>query len=106
MTINTAPPIPTQLWYGYLDESGDVALFSGGRCLVVAVLLTTTPRPIELHVKRARKTLGRRARPDELKATQVETGVTKRLLQAVMDEDIEIMAVVIDKQAILRSPVD
>jgi len=83
-----------------------VALFSGSRRLVVAVLLTTTPRPIELHVKRARKTLGRRARPDELKATQVETAVTKRLLQAIMDENIEIVVVVVDKEVILRPPVD
>ncbi len=106
MTTGTALSTPIQLWYGYLDESGDVAIFSGGRYLVVALLLTTNPRPIDLHIKRARKTLGRRAKPDEMKATQVERGVTERLLESMLDEDIEIVAVVIDKQSILRPPVD
>ncbi len=81
-------PVQTsdQLWYGYLDESGDTALFSGSQYLIVAVLLTTSPRALELHIKRARSTLGRRARTDEFKATAVETAVTRRLLGAIIDE--------------------
>jgi hypothetical protein len=39
-------------------------------------LITRNPRPIELHVKRARKSLGRRATADELKAANVEMTVT------------------------------
>lgn len=99
-------PVQTsdQLWYGYLDESGDTALFSGSQYLIVAVLLTTSPRALELHIKRARSTLGRRARTDEFKATAVETAITRRLLHAITDEDIEISAVVIEKRAILRPP--
>lgn len=80
--------------------------FSGSRYLVVAVLITRTPRPIELHVKRTRKGLGRRARPDELKAADLETTVIERLLKAIAEEDVEIMAVIVDKQAILRPPAD
>jgi hypothetical protein len=95
-----------QLWYGYLDEAGDVAPFGGSRCLVVAVLLTLDPRPIELHIKRARKTLGRKAKVDEMKATAVETSVTLRLLQALIDEEIEILTTVVDKRNIRRPPVD
>ena len=92
--------------YGYLDESDDVVPFSGSRYLVIAVLITRTPRPIELHVKRTRKGLGRRARPDELKAADLETTVIERLLKAIAEEDVEIMAVIVDKQAILRPPAD
>ena len=98
--------MPDQPWYGYLDESGDVAPFRGSRHLIVTILLTPNPRPIELHVKRARKALGRKARPDEMKATAVETTVVQRLLQAIIDENTEIIAVVADKQAILRPPDD
>lgn len=55
--------------YGFLDEAGGVDPFSGSRFLVIAVLITDVPRPIELHVKRTRESLGRKARPDEMKAT-------------------------------------
>lgn len=90
--------------YGFLDESGNVDPFSGSRYLVVAVLLAKNPRPIELHVKRARKTLRRKAKLDELKASDLETKVTERLLQAIADEEIEIVTTIIDKQVILRPP--
>jgi hypothetical protein len=60
--------------YGFLDESGGADPFSGSHFLVVGVLSTNVPRPIEpcpeqgrrVHVKRARKSLGRKARPDEM----------------------------------------
>ena len=102
------------LYYGFLDESGDVVPFSGSRHLVIAVLITRNPRPIEpcpeqsrrVHVKRARRSLRRRARIDELKAADVETTVTERLLRAIAEEDVEIMVVIVNKQAILRPPAD
>lgn len=74
--------------YAYLDESGDVAPFSGSRFLVVAVLVTETPRPIELHVKRARQSLGRNAPSEELKATWSEPQVVERLLRSIAQEDV------------------
>ncbi|MBI4672655.1 MAG: DUF3800 domain-containing protein [Chloroflexi bacterium] len=86
--------------------SGDVAPFAGSRHLVVAVLITKDPRPIELHVKRARKSLGRRANLDELKAADVQSGVIGRLLQAIVEEDVEIVAVIVDKRSILKPPGD
>jgi hypothetical protein len=94
------------LHYAYLDESGDAAPFWGSRYLVVAVLITRDPRPIELHVKRARKSLGRKARSDELKAANLKTSVTGRLLAAIADEEIEIMTIVVNKRVILRPPSD
>jgi hypothetical protein len=90
------------LRYGYLDESGDVAPFAGSRYLIVAILITSDPRPIELHIKRARRALGRKAKSDELKAADLERVVTEGLLKSLVEEDIEIVASVVDKRAILR----
>lgn len=92
--------------YADLDESGDVAPFSGSRFLVVAVLVTETPRPIELHVKRARQSLGRKALSGELKATWCEPQVIERLLHSITEEDVHIVAVVVNKRVIVRPPVD
>jgi hypothetical protein len=92
--------------YGFLDESGSADPFSGSHVLVVAVLATKIPRPIELHVKRARKRLGRKARPDEMKATVLEERVIERLLCSIVEEDVEIVAIIVDKRAILRPPKD
>lgn len=93
-------------YFGYIDESGDVAPFSGSKHLVVSLLVTKNPRPIELHIKRTRKSLRRKARLDELKATEVEAIVSERLLRSIADEDIEIVSVIVNKQAILRPPAD
>lgn len=90
--------------YAYLDESGDVAPFSGSRFLVVAVLLTGSPRAIELHVKRARQSLGRKARQDELKATWSEPPIIERLLGSIAQEEVQIVTVIVDKRAIVRPP--
>jgi len=92
--------------YGFLDESGGADPFSGSHFLVVAVLSTHVPRPIELHVKRARKSLGRKARPDEMKAAVLEERIIERLLQSIVEEDIEIVTVIVDKRVILRPPKD
>lgn len=92
--------------YGFLDESGGADPFSGSRFLVVTVLLSTAIRPIELHVKRARQSLGRKARPDEMKAAALEHRVVERLLQSIAAEDVKIVAVIVDKWAILYPPKD
>lgn len=92
--------------FGFLDESGGVDPFSGSHVIVVAALMTDAPRTIELHVKRTRQKLGRRTRAHELKAASSEERVIVRLLQSISDEDVEIVAVVVDKRAILRPPDD
>lgn len=94
------------LYYGYIDESGDVVPFYGSRFLVVTALLTANPRPIELHIKRARASLGRKAGLDELHASTTAIHVTERLLKALTDEEIEVLAVILDKQMIVRPPAD
>lgn len=90
--------------FGFLDESGGVDPFSGSHILVVAALTTHIPRRIELHVKRVRQKLGRRARVGELKAASSENQVITSLLRSIAEEDIDIMTVVVDKQTILRPP--
>jgi hypothetical protein len=92
--------------YAYLDESADVAPFSGSRFLVVAVLVTESPRPIELHVRRARQSLGRKVRLDELKATWSEPRVIVRLLNSIAQEEISVVAVMVDRRAIVRPPAE
>lgn len=74
--------------------------------MVVAVLTTNNPRPIELHVKRAREKLSRKARPDEMKATHLQRRVIEGLLKRIADEDVEIISVIVDKRAIQRPPED
>jgi hypothetical protein len=91
---------------GFLDESGGADPFSGSHFLVVAILCADNPRPLELHVKRARKSLGRKAHADELKATMLTAPIVERLLHSIAEEDVEIVVVVVDKGAILRPPND
>lgn len=92
--------------YGFVDESGDVNPFSGSRFLVVTALVTCDARPIELHVKRAREKLGRRALSNELKATSSTHHVVERLLRCISEEEVVIVTVVFDKRTIRRPPED
>lgn len=92
--------------YGFLDESGGVDPFSGSHVLVVALLTTHTPRKIERHVKRAHQKLGHHVRMTELKASSSSQRVVTRFLTAIATEDIEIIAVIVDKRAIQRPPTD
>lgn len=92
--------------YGYLDEAGGADPYSGSRFLVVAAFTTPTVRPIELHMKRAHQALGRAVQTDELKASTQSQSVNERLLRAIAEEDMSIVAVIIDKRAILRPPKD
>ena len=56
------------LCHAFIDESGTVAPFSGSHFLVIALLGTTRPRPIELLVKRALKKYGTSLASGEMKA--------------------------------------
>jgi len=94
------------MYYGFLDEAGGADPFSGSHFLVVAVLTTNVPRPIELHVKRARQRLREKPASGEIKATHSRERVIERLLTALAQEDIQIVAEIVDKQAILRPPED
>ena len=92
--------------YAARDESGDVSVHSHASHFVVAALLTKAPRAIELHVKRARAALGQRARTEELKASATDESITGRFIQAIAAEEVEVIAAVLDKRAILRPPAE
>ncbi len=70
------------------------------------MLVTESSRAIELHVKRARQSLGRKVRQNELKATWSEPQVIERLLSSIAQEDIKIVTVVVNKRAIVRPPAE
>lgn len=84
----------------FTDESGMPSPAAPGHHFVVAVLVTRSGRTIELHVRRARRSLRRRRPVSELKAAQSEPRVIRRLLEAIADEPCEIYAVVVDKRGI------
>jgi len=94
------------LHHAFIDESGTVAPFSGSHFLVIALLGTTRPRQIELHVKRALKKYGTSLASGEMKADASREVVVKQLLQAIAQETVTIIAVVVDKQNIARPPND
>jgi hypothetical protein len=86
------------MYFAFVDESGTPAASSGGRYLVVAVLVTATTRPVELHVRRARRALHRRQPTSELKAANSDVRVIRQMLEAIAAETCEIFGVVVDKQ--------
>jgi hypothetical protein len=94
------------LHYTFIDESGTVAPFSGSHFLVIALLGTTRSRPIELHVRRAFKKYGTSLASGEMKADASREIVVKQLLQAIAQEPVTIVAVIVDKRDIVRPPKD
>jgi hypothetical protein len=84
----------------YVDESGTPSPVDGSRYFTVAVLMPATPRVIELHIRRARRSLHRRTPLSELKAAQSDPIVIRRLLEAIGGEPCEICAIVVDKQGV------
>ncbi len=77
---------PTVPHYAFVDESGTVAPFSGSRYLVIALLVSTSPRPIELHVRRMQKRYGTSLRSGEMKANASREPVIADLLRALAEE--------------------
>ncbi len=92
--------------YAFLDESGDEIPFGGEPYLVVALLSTGRPRALELAVTHARRKYGASLASGEMKADASPPEVTAWLLRAIAAAPIEIVAVILDKAAILRPPAD
>ncbi len=84
----------------FVDESGAPSPADGGRFLAMAVLVVESSRSIELHVRRARRSLHRHAPISELKAAQANEDVIRRFLRAIADEPCEIYGVILDKSRI------
>lgn len=92
--------------YAFIDESGTASPFSGSRYLVIALLASTTPRAIEMHVRRMQKKYGSSLRSGEMKANASRESVIINLLQALTTEPVQIIAIIVDKSAIVRPPTD
>jgi len=92
--------------YGFLDETGDVSPFKGSRFLIVAILITDSPRSVERHVKRVRQKLRRKPKSGEMKASHSSEQVVKQLLYRLAKEDITIVSVVVDKQNFVKPLAD
>jgi hypothetical protein len=89
-----------QMHLAYVDESGAPSPADGNRYLAVAVLVPLTPRVIELHVRRARRSLRRRTPSGEPKAAQSNPVVVRTLLEAIAGEPCGICAVIVDKRGV------
>jgi len=86
--------------FAYVDESGAPSAGDGNRYFAVAVLILPAPRAIELHIRRARRSLHRRMPSAELKAAQSAPVVISKLLEAIGSEPCEICAVIVDKRGV------
>jgi len=95
------------LYYAFLDESGGVALFAPGeRFLVVAVVITRQPRPLELVIKRARQQFGASLSSGEMKAARSTDKAIRWILATIARQDVQIATVIVDKHGMVRPPRD
>ena len=90
--------------YSFIDKSGTTSPFSGSRFFVVALLDTRNPRKVELHVRRLHKRFGTSLKSGEMKANESQEKTIRRFLSTIANEQIEIIAIIVDKKSILRNP--
>ena len=98
--------MPVGLQYAFIDESGTVGASHGSHFLVVAVLTTASPRHLELPVRRALKKYGGSLTHGELKATHASEKANLRMLETIAGQDVQIVAVIVNQDAIARQPKD
>lgn len=82
--------------YAFIDESGTVGAKTGTRFLIVVVLSVSQPRVLELTIRRAIKKYGAKVASGEIKAADFEEVAILRLLQALVKEDLTVMASSVD----------
>ena len=89
-------------WYGFLDESGDVGYSdASSHYLVVAILAVADVNILRRAVKMIRQRFRKKLRDiPELKAAQTPTRIILKLLRRVVQSDLEIFAVVVNKHKI------
>ena len=92
----------------FLDESGNVTPFNRRECFLAVAFIAGsifTCRSVRLHVKRLRTTVGLRRR-QEIKAANSSPDQILRFLEAIAEEDIYIVATIVDKRYVYREPDD
>lgn len=88
----------------FVDESGAPSPAHASSHLVVAALVVVSGRGLELHVRRARRALRRRAAiSGELKASDCDPRTIRRMLEAIAEEPCEIYAVAMDKRGLAEN---
>lgn len=91
--------------YAFIDEFGGVGIFAPDEpVLVVAAVITTVPRNLELVIRRVHRSLGAGSAVSELKASRSDVRVIRRVLQSVAAQDVAIIIVVVDKRRLLEAP--
>ncbi|MFQ6015931.1 MAG: DUF3800 domain-containing protein [Anaerolineae bacterium] len=105
--LSTIRAMAELLHHAFLDESGGIAIFvENDLFLVIAVLVTRNPRPVELLIKRAFKRFGTSLASGEMKAAHSEEKTIRWILAAIAQQEVEIVTVVVDKRGITKPPKD
>jgi hypothetical protein len=89
--------------HGFLDETGDVGWAKGAtRYLIVAAIITSNPHWLRKAVIKTRKRLRKKLKQiPELRAKRTPRKVVAKLLRYVATLDVEIVAVILDKESSL-----
>ena len=89
--------------YGFLDESGDVDFTAAATVnFVVVIVVVGRLRPLQIAVKKLRRDFGRHLKTvSELKASQNDPRITRRLLTRAVEAGFEALAVVVDKRKLV-----
>jgi hypothetical protein len=93
------------LWYGYMDESGDLSPFSLQPLVLVAVL-TQSPRELELVTRKISKRIRIKSRGGELKASSLDDVLVIQVLREIAELTVSINVVEVDKSVIIKPPRD
>ncbi|MBM3129172.1 MAG: DUF3800 domain-containing protein [Chloroflexi bacterium] len=72
--------------------------------LVVAALVVSTPRSLELPIKRAFKRFGGSRATGEMKATRSSDKTIRWVLESIAQEEVSIVVVALDKRGIVKPP--
>ena len=92
--------------YAFIDESGTVGIQTGTHFIIIAVICSNRIRDIELPIQRALKKFGTSLSSGELKANSSREAVVIRLLQDLIKENIEIIAIAVNQKSIVLGPQD
>lgn len=91
--------------YVFIDEFGGVSYkVEQDRYLIVAALITDSPRQLDLLIKRARRRFEVLRSKSELKATHSPDNAIRWILSSVASLDVTLIVVVRDKLALSRFP--
>jgi hypothetical protein len=91
--------------YAFLDEFGGVSQYvEQDRYLIVAALITDSPRQLDLLISRARRRFETLRSKSELKATHSSEQITRWMLSRVASLDVSLIVVIQDKLALSEFP--